>query len=143
MKRISFLLFFLLSAFNAVSNDKPSSLNVEENILSKYGITTTFLMEKAFISAKSTFNQEISLEKINYTQSVALNKDYMLTTVSYKTTLGDSYFSILTNLQNLEKTTIDCTGSCECRERVSVGSDGSLSYECTCSQCKMTIEKES
>lgn len=36
---------------------------------------------------------------------------------------------------------VNCTGSCGCRERVIIKKDDSLSFECTCDDCQMSVVK--
>lgn len=66
-------------------------------------------------------------------------------TYEYTTETGaKSSFVVIENVVEKVKITIDCTGTCDCRERVILDPNTGLpsSYECTCNQCKMTLVQE-
>lgn len=146
MKRIHILLLFLFFAFNAVSNDeRPLEVNNFSHL--KYGINEEFLNKFSRISSFKTFKKEfkdVSIIKVNNTM---LNTNYMVSEVMYSTPEGESTYTIVTNLsqqqQSEGKIVVDCTGSCDCREKLNGKPDGSYTVECTCSNCTMTIEKDS
>ena len=103
-------------------------------------------LDKAARSAEKTFgqHQDVIITRIE--------EEFMgncrVQTVYYKTAKGrESTFMVVQSMNisaSVKKTTIDCYGTCDCRERVILDSAGNpAAYECTCSQCKMEITTES
>lgn len=80
-------------------------------------------------------NLPYTLTEVNTTEVMGR----LVTDVTYKTAEGESTFMIVTDLITKEKRIIDCTGSCQCRERLIIKPDGTEIYECTCDNCKMEI----
>ena len=65
-------------------------------------------------------------------------------TIHYKTPDGqESTYVVIANNATQKKVTIDCYGTCECRERVILDAAGNpTAYECTCASCKMDVITE-
>lgn len=89
-------------------------------------------------SVERTFGNKMSF-KLQRVDNIEINNK-LLSTVFYSTDKGQSTLVILTDLTTLTKKVIDCTGTCDCRERLTIKPDGTEIYECTCSECKMTVE---
>lgn len=99
-------------------------------------------LDAAARSAEKTFGQK---------QQVAITKveiqrffEGSIQTIHYKTARGqESTYVVIENTSMHKKVTIDCYGTCECRERVILDAAGNpTAYECTCSSCKMDVITE-
>lgn len=113
------------------------------------------LETKISLNAKKAFgDKSYEVTRIDYTetsrQSAALiefkSADNELGTVLYvgvpETQMANG------RMLKVPPTKVDCSGGCDavgatCRERVIIGSDDSVSYECTCQgSCAMTVTRE-
>lgn len=90
-------------------------------------------------SAERTFGSNVTF-KLDRVDNVEVNNK-LVSTVYYNTDKGQSTVLVVTDLSSLVKTVVDCTGSCDCRERLIISPNGTQTYECTCSSCKMTVEQ--
>lgn len=145
MKRFFFLLL-TVGLITASCNKKreailPKSMN---EVRTKAGkVLEVFNNEQQFINVISKSVERTFGEKLNYklqrVDNIEINNK-LLSTVFYNTEEGESTFVIVTDMATAEKKVIDCTGTCDCRERLIIKPDGTEIYECTCSSCKMTVE---
>ena len=145
MKKVFFLLLTtgLITASCNKHNEVllPKSMN---EVTTKAGkVMEVFGSEQQFInviskSVERTFGKNLNY-KLQRVDNIEVNNK-LFSTVFYKTDNGESTFVIATDLTTAEKKVIDCTGSCDCRERLTIKPDGTETYECTCNECKMTVE---
>jgi len=152
MKTIKFIPIICIVAFMFSCSDggqiinSPSDKMLNDLSESKYDITK--LASESYIK---TFNKKPENIKITKVKSYNYEKGDALK-VFYKDNNGnESTFMILTNkkyqsldyngqqhLVEKDHYIVDCTGSCDCRERF-YPKDGSI--ECTCSPCQMEVEE--
>jgi len=136
-------LFMIISSCTKTqSNVLPKAKNEFET---KAGKTVeVFKSEEQFNSIVSKSVERTFGTKAGFTldrvDNIEVNNK-LLSTVYYNTGKGQSTVLIVTDLTSMEKTVVDCTGTCECRERLIIKPDGTQIYECTCDSCKMTVEQ--
>jgi hypothetical protein len=148
MQKQVFTWCMLLGAILFLSNANPQTKNkeIKDNVFrtSSGTIVKIFKDESQLnsivkASIKRTFGTS-SLFELSRIESMELNHSVLVSTVFYKTTLGQSTLLVVTYLTTMTKVVVDCTGTCDCRERLTIKPDGTEIYECTCNECKMTKE---
>ncbi|GEM_PF-3453246 len=156
MKRFHFLTAVLVLSLAVITlescskQDKIITANPPPEIVAgKSSVTTdgekkaSTLEDKLKQSVLNTFGEAQSAEITEVTATpFAQGSIY---TYEYTTETGaKSSFVVVENVVRGVKITIDCTGTCDCRERVIVDPNTGMpsAYECTCNQCKMTLVYE-
>ncbi|MDF2380551.1 hypothetical protein JMG10_03670 [Nostoc ellipsosporum NOK] len=148
MKKIIFSCLLLLGVMSLLSyaNTQPVADNIKDNIYT----TSTGETIKVFDSKKQldevigasvlrTFGKSSAFE-VTRIENMELDSRFVVSTVFYNTPAGESTIMVVTNFLLKEKVIVDCTGTCDCRERLIIKPDGTEIYECTCNDCKMTKE---
>lgn len=129
--------------FSCQKTETPEEPQRSEALLEQVGKTLTFFKtdqeftNQVVLSVERTFGKHLPYTITQVNNVEVGNK--LIADVTYKTDKGESTLLIVTDLITKEKRIIDCTGSCQCRERLIVKPDGTEIYECTCDQCKMSI----
>lgn len=145
MKHLFFFVTTLI-LFTSCKKNKDTILPKEDNeYATKAGRTIeVFNNEAQFTSvlsksAERTFGTNIKF-KLDRIDNIEINNK-LVSMVFYNTEKGQSTVLIVTDLTTYKKTVVDCTGTCDCRERLIIKPDGTQIYECTCNECKMTVEQ--
>jgi hypothetical protein len=119
----------------------PTQTAPASNIVSQNGIFNfSSYMNSALKSAEKTFGQRTNVAITRIEEEQIGNSNVQ--TIYYRTAKGqESTFIVVQPYSaTVKKVTIDCYGTCDCRERVILDSQGNpTAYECTCSQCKMDV----
>lgn len=90
-------------------------------------------------SVERTFGKSMDYTLVQI-DNIEINSK-LVSTVIYATENGKSSVLVVTDLLSKKKTIVDCTGTCDCRERLTILPDGTQTFECTCASCKMTVEE--
>ncbi|SKB72819.1 hypothetical protein SAMN05660226_02839 [Parapedobacter luteus] len=119
----------------------------ENETLSKGFRNIEDLAKKSFLNTFGTPSDKIAVTKVDYFKDEKVD----IQTFTYEGSNGiESTFMVVRALVDgisangvemaaMDTTIIDCTGSCDCRERYYPGTGA---VECTCSDCKMIVETE-
>ena len=158
MKRITHIVILIVITTICFSCDKAGqTINYENDKTFDNDVQTTTAFNESTVlrsKAKESYFQTFGSQSdgIEITKVDVLKTDETeVYTIYYKgdnrlestfivlKALVDGVISNGVELNANEPVTIDCTGSCDCRERFY---PGDASIECTCSDCKMTIIAE-
>lgn len=145
--RFSFYLLAALLFIACSKQDKATTADknaVTKNVFEANGSidfnNDPSYLRTASLSAEKTFGKklEVTIMKVEVQQF----PEGRIQTIHYKTAGGQkSTYVVIENSTTQKKVTIDCYGTCDCRERVILdpATGNPTAYECTCAQCKMDV----
>ncbi|TAE73481.1 MAG: hypothetical protein EAZ85_06990 [Bacteroidetes bacterium] len=150
MKKIFFLSLIILGiiTFSCKKNsDEGVQPNNKLSLTSQKGIKiANSIGELTNKITKSTKQSNIDIKKISYIEV----KEEIAVIIEY-TSNNITETIILHNYLKKDKSgsvdflesawVVNCTGACGCRERVIIRKDDTLSFECTCDDCLMSVVK--